>query len=61
VQDGLSVAIKGFTAFIGFEASHEIILQRRWRAAGARVISKYSSFALSYSTTRLATSSSVLK
>ena len=29
VQDGMSVAIEGFTAFICFAAGHEIIRQRR--------------------------------
>ncbi|MFN8487037.1 MAG: CoA-transferase [Caldilineaceae bacterium] len=29
VQDGMAVAIEGFTAFIGFAAGHEIIRQRR--------------------------------
>jgi glutaconate CoA-transferase, subunit A len=29
VQDGMSVAIEGFTAFIGFAAGHEIIRQQR--------------------------------
>ncbi len=29
VYDGMSVAIEGFTAFIGFAAGHEIIRQRR--------------------------------
>ena len=29
VEDGMSVAIEGFTAFIGFAAGHEIIRQRR--------------------------------
>jgi len=29
VQDGCSVAIEGFTAFICFAAGHEIIRQRR--------------------------------
>ncbi|NKQ37106.1 MAG: CoA transferase subunit A [Chloroflexi bacterium] len=29
VADGVSVAIEGFTAFIGFAAAHEIIRQRR--------------------------------
>lgn len=29
VTDGISVAIEGFTAFIGFAAAHEIIRQRR--------------------------------
>ena len=29
VQDDLSVAIEGFTAFICFAAGHEIIRQRR--------------------------------
>jgi len=29
VTDGVSVAIEGFTAFIGFAAAHEIIRQRR--------------------------------
>ncbi len=29
VTDGMSVAIEGFTAFIGFAAAHEIIRQRR--------------------------------
>ena len=29
VRDGMSVAIEGFTAFIGFAAGHEIIRQRR--------------------------------
>src|SRR5690242_6356605 len=29
VQDGISVAIEGFTAFIGFAAGHEIIRQGR--------------------------------
>lgn len=29
VQDGMSLAIEGFTAFIGFAAGHEIIRQRR--------------------------------
>src|SRR5690554_1866996 len=29
VSDGCSVAIEGFTAFIGFAAAHEIIRQRK--------------------------------